>query len=155
MKTIHRYTFVNGSINLAMVLSPTGIRAVRSSGARKWLRKGLYMLKALILVAGALWVMLGLSAHGEAAAPVVKIGVVEPLSGNAAAAGQATKAAIEVAADIINKGHPELARLPPARPPRRRSRPRPRSSTMATPRSRESRSATRTGLPTSAGPKFR
>ena len=42
----------------------------------------------------------------------MKIGVVEPLSGNAAAAGQATKAAIEVAADIINHGYLELARLP-------------------------------------------
>jgi branched-chain amino acid transport system substrate-binding protein len=70
------------------------------------------MRKALALVAGALLVVLGLSAHGEAAAPVVKIGVVEPLSGNAAAAGQATKAAIEVAVDIINHAYPELARFP-------------------------------------------
>jgi branched-chain amino acid transport system substrate-binding protein len=112
MKMIHRYAFVNGAIDLVVSLSRTGIRAEESGGTRKSLRKGFHMRKALALVAGALLAVLGSSAHGEAAAPVVKIGVVEPLSGNAAAAGQATKAAIEVAADIINHGYPELARLP-------------------------------------------
>jgi branched-chain amino acid transport system substrate-binding protein len=42
----------------------------------------------------------------------VKIGVLLPLTGNAAAAGQASKAAIEVALDIINNAHPELGNLP-------------------------------------------
>jgi len=66
-----------------------------------------------VLVCGIVLVLLGFSPTVQAGAPaVVKIGVIEPLSGNAAAAGQATKAAIEVAADIINRGHPELARLP-------------------------------------------
>jgi branched-chain amino acid transport system substrate-binding protein len=66
-----------------------------------------------VLVCGVVLVLLGFSATVQAGAPAaVKIGVIEPLSGNAAAAGQATKAAIEVAADIINRGHPELARLP-------------------------------------------
>ena len=46
------------------------------------------------------------------AAETVKIGVLMPLSGNAAAAGQAAKAAIEVAADIVNNAHPELGNLP-------------------------------------------
>jgi len=46
------------------------------------------------------------------AAETVKIGVMMPLTGNAAAAGQASKAAIEVAADIINNAHPELGSLP-------------------------------------------
>ena len=46
------------------------------------------------------------------AADAVKIGVLMPLTGNAAAAGQAAKAAIEVAADIINNAHPELSNLP-------------------------------------------
>jgi len=42
------------------------------------------------------------------AADVVKIGILWPLTGNAAAAGQASKAAAEVAVDIINNAHPEL-----------------------------------------------
>ena len=46
------------------------------------------------------------------AADAVKIGILWPLTGNAAAAGQAAKAAIEVAADIINNAHPELGNLP-------------------------------------------
>ena len=46
------------------------------------------------------------------AAGTVKIGVLLPLTGNAAAAGQAAKAAIEVAAEIVNTAHPEMASLP-------------------------------------------
>ena len=46
------------------------------------------------------------------AAGTVKIGILWPLTGNAAAAGQASKAAAEVAADIVNNKHPELADLP-------------------------------------------
>jgi len=46
------------------------------------------------------------------AADAVKIGIMWPLTGNAAAAGQASKAAIEVALDIINNAHPEMRNLP-------------------------------------------
>src|SRR5262249_52734201 len=46
------------------------------------------------------------------AAHLVKIGILWPLTGNAAAAGQASKAAAEVAADIVNNAHPELGDLP-------------------------------------------
>src|SRR5438105_7418046 len=46
------------------------------------------------------------------AADPVKIGILWPLTGNAAAAGQASKAAAEVAADIVNNAHPELGSLP-------------------------------------------
>ena len=46
------------------------------------------------------------------AADNFKIGVLFPLTGNAAAAGQASKAAVEVAAEIINGKHPELANIP-------------------------------------------
>src|SRR5205823_466052 len=46
------------------------------------------------------------------AAGTVKIGILWPLTGNAAAAGQASKAAAEVAADIVNNPHPEMANLP-------------------------------------------
>jgi branched-chain amino acid transport system substrate-binding protein len=42
----------------------------------------------------------------------VKIGILWPLTGNAAAAGQASKAAAEVAADIVNNAHPEMKNLP-------------------------------------------
>jgi branched-chain amino acid transport system substrate-binding protein len=45
----------------------------------------------------------------------VKIGAVFPLSGNAASAGAHTKAAIEVAADIINNAHPEFGNFPLAK----------------------------------------
>jgi branched-chain amino acid transport system substrate-binding protein len=47
-----------------------------------------------------------------AAASPVRIGCIYPLSGNAASAGQSTKSAIEVAVDIINNKHPDLAKLP-------------------------------------------
>src|SRR6266851_5721788 len=46
------------------------------------------------------------------AAEPVKIGILYPLTGNAASAGQASKAAIELAADIVNNAHPELKPLP-------------------------------------------
>jgi branched-chain amino acid transport system substrate-binding protein len=49
------------------------------------------------------------------AANVVKIGIIWPLTGNAAAAGQASKAAVEVATDIVNNAHPELGDLPLAK----------------------------------------
>ena len=46
------------------------------------------------------------------AANNVKIGVMFPLTGNAGAAGQASKAAVEVAVEIINGKHPELGSIP-------------------------------------------
>jgi len=60
---------------------------------------------------------LGLAATAFAAAPAraaddVKIGVMFPLTGNAAAAGAAAKAAVEVAVDIVNNAHPELGNIP-------------------------------------------
>jgi branched-chain amino acid transport system substrate-binding protein len=46
------------------------------------------------------------------AADAVKIGVIYPLTGNAASAGQSAKDAIELGIDIINNAHPELKNLP-------------------------------------------
>ena len=46
------------------------------------------------------------------AGDAVKIGILYPLTGNSASAGQASKAAIELAADIVNNAHPELKPLP-------------------------------------------
>src|SRR6266487_239310 len=46
------------------------------------------------------------------AADPVKVGILFPLTGNAAAAGQASKAALEIAAEIVNVAHPELKTIP-------------------------------------------
>ncbi len=63
-----------------------------------------------------LWTALGIAAAvftvPARAADPVKVGILWPLTGNAAAAGQAAKAAVEVALDIINNPHPELADIP-------------------------------------------
>src|SRR6201985_1748859 len=55
---------------------------------------------------------LGYLATPAWAADSVKIGVLFPLTGNAGAAGLASKAAVEVAAEIINGKHPELTGIP-------------------------------------------
>jgi branched-chain amino acid transport system substrate-binding protein len=44
---------------------------------------------------------------------VVKIGAVYPLSGNSASAGNYSKMAMEVGADVINNGNAELAKIMP------------------------------------------
>jgi branched-chain amino acid transport system substrate-binding protein len=64
------------------------------------------LFAALTFAAGAF------AASTALAADSVKIGVLMPLTGNAGAAGQASKAAIEVAADIVNNAHPELGNIP-------------------------------------------
>jgi branched-chain amino acid transport system substrate-binding protein len=64
-----------------------------------------------ILTATALVAALGI-AGPAGAQQTVKIGVLMPLSGNAASAGQQSKAAMELAAEIINSPHPGLASLP-------------------------------------------
>jgi len=52
-----------------------------------------------------------LGASRARAADAVKVGVMFPLTGNSAGSGGEAKAAVEVAADIINTGHPELKGL--------------------------------------------
>ena len=51
-------------------------------------------------------------AGAASAQNTVKIGAIYPLSGNAASTGVHTKAAFEVAVDIINNGNPALGNLP-------------------------------------------
>jgi branched-chain amino acid transport system substrate-binding protein len=51
-------------------------------------------------------------AGGASAQQTVKIGAIYPLSGNAASAGNFSKAAIELAVDLINNGNPNLKDLP-------------------------------------------
>ena len=65
-----------------------------------------------LLSVAAAGTLLLLSVNSCVAADPVKIGILWPLTGNAAAAGQASKAAAEVAADIVNNRHPELGNIP-------------------------------------------
>jgi len=67
------------------------------------------MQKAWCFVAAAV-VALGLAAPAHAAD--VKIGVIYPLTGNSAGAGQSAKAAVDLAVEIVNTAHPELKNLP-------------------------------------------
>jgi branched-chain amino acid transport system substrate-binding protein len=65
-----------------------------------------------VLVAGTAFAALGMA--GESfAQDVVKIGAVYPLSGNSASAGNYSKMAMEVGADVINNGNAELAKVIP------------------------------------------
>ncbi len=71
------------------------------------MRKGWFLLAAAMAAAGA--VVLAVPAG---AAEAVKIGVIYPLTGNAASAGQSEKDAVTLATEIINNAHPELKNLP-------------------------------------------
>jgi branched-chain amino acid transport system substrate-binding protein len=61
-------------------------------------------------IAATLFVVsaIGVQAH----AADVKIGVIYPLTGNAASAGQSAKDAVELGAEIVNRGYPELEAMP-------------------------------------------
>ena len=56
-----------------------------------------------------------LAGQASAQDKTIKIGGIFPLSGNAASTGVHTKAALEVAMDIINNAHPELGNFPLAK----------------------------------------
>src|SRR5215813_5336569 len=63
------------------------------------------------------WFVVPLAAVVLAGAPVnaadtVKIGVIYPLTGNAASAGQSARDAVELGAEIVNNAYPELKNLP-------------------------------------------
>jgi branched-chain amino acid transport system substrate-binding protein len=62
-----------------------------------------------LLSAAAMSVGLAVSASAQG---TVKIGAIYPMSGNAASTGVHTKAAFEVAVEIINNGNPALGNLP-------------------------------------------
>ena len=70
----------------------------------------IWLAAAAVVTVGAL--ALSASAPSSGAPAVVKVGVLMPLSGNSGAAGQASKAAIEVGAQIVNEAHPELSAIP-------------------------------------------
>jgi branched-chain amino acid transport system substrate-binding protein len=67
------------------------------------------MNRAWCIVAAALAAAIALPAY---AADPVKIGVIYPLTGNAASAGQSAKDAVGLGAEIVNTAHPELKALP-------------------------------------------
>jgi branched-chain amino acid transport system substrate-binding protein len=56
--------------------------------------------------------LLSFAVSVQAHAADVKIGVIYPLTGNAASAGQSAKDAIELGAEIVNTGRPELKAMP-------------------------------------------
>lgn len=63
-----------------------------------------------LLSAAAMSVVLAGAASAQGT--TVKIGAIYPMSGNAASTGVHTKAAFDVAVDIINNGNPALGNLP-------------------------------------------
>jgi branched-chain amino acid transport system substrate-binding protein len=67
------------------------------------------MNRAGCIIAAALAAAIGGAAQ---AADAVKIGVIYPLTGNAASAGQSAKDAVNLAADIVNNAYPDLKNLP-------------------------------------------
>jgi branched-chain amino acid transport system substrate-binding protein len=71
--------------------------------------------RTVLAGAGAAATSLATGVRLARAADPVKVGVLFPLTGNAAAAGQASKAAVEIAAEIVNNAHPELASIPLAK----------------------------------------
>ncbi len=71
--------------------------------------------RTVLAGAGAAATSLATGASSVRAADPVKVGVLFPLTGNAAAAGQASKAAVEIAAEIVNDAHPELVGIPLAK----------------------------------------
>ena len=71
--------------------------------------------RTVLAGAGAAATSLATGVRLAHAADPVKVGVLFPLTGNAAAAGQASKAAVEIAAEIVNNAHPELASIPLAK----------------------------------------
>jgi len=70
------------------------------------------MRKNHLVYLGAAAIAALLAAGPALAADAVKIGVIMPLSGNAANAGKSALDAINLAAELANTSHPELSALP-------------------------------------------
>src|SRR5437660_378265 len=67
-------------------------------------------MKALCVLAVAL--LAAMTARTACAADTIKIGVIYPLTGNAASAGSSARDAIELGAEILNGAHPSLKGTP-------------------------------------------
>jgi len=61
---------------------------------------------------GIVAVLTAIFASSAYAAGPVKIGVIYPLTGNAASAGQSARDAVHLGVEIVNEAHPELKNLP-------------------------------------------
>ncbi len=70
------------------------------------------MSKSWCIVAAAFATAAALISAPASAAEPVKIGVILPLTGNSASAGQSAKDAVDLGAEIINTPHPELKAMP-------------------------------------------
>jgi branched-chain amino acid transport system substrate-binding protein len=69
-------------------------------------------LKHIVGLLSAVAMSVVTAGAASAQGTTVKIGAIYPLSGNAASTGVHTKAAFDVAVDIINNGNPALGNLP-------------------------------------------
>jgi branched-chain amino acid transport system substrate-binding protein len=69
------------------------------------------MMIGKVAALGAVLAAFAMTGPAHAADPV-KIGVLYPLTGNAASAGAAAKDAVELGAEIVNGAHPELKGIP-------------------------------------------
>jgi branched-chain amino acid transport system substrate-binding protein len=67
---------------------------------------------SILFVAVAAACIAAVSALPALGAGTVKIGVIYPLTGNAASAGQSAKDAVELGVEIVNSVHPELKAMP-------------------------------------------
>ena len=56
--------------------------------------------------------ILGITTGMAGAQESIKLGLIMPLTGNSASAGQQAKAAVELGAEIVNGAHPDFATLP-------------------------------------------
>src|ERR1700761_1856837 len=70
--------------------------------------------RTMLALSCAAAISFALASHASAE-DKVKIGVIFPMTGNAASAGVHGKAGLEVAMDIINNAHPELGNFPLAK----------------------------------------
>ncbi|HEU5018577.1 MAG TPA: ABC transporter substrate-binding protein [Pseudolabrys sp.] len=68
--------------------------------------------RSVLITGAAVAAALATRSSPSSAAETVKVGILFPLSGNAASAGQSAKAAVELGIDIVNNAHPELKPLP-------------------------------------------
>src|SRR5215472_4074812 len=71
----------------------------------------MFLQRGVVGALGAALLALGTAQNGVAQQSV-RIGAIYPLSGNAASAGGFSKAAIELAVDLLNEDHPELKDVP-------------------------------------------
>ena len=65
-----------------------------------------------LALCGIAAILAAIFASSAYAAGPVKIGVIYPLTGNAASAGQSARDAVHLGVDIVNNAHPELKNLP-------------------------------------------